>query len=112
MILLNPMRKLVTKGAIGASLRADFDEALRMVPLRGISGDAKRAASMTFCASPLPTHPTDWPESPTRQSRARDGLLFTPLLRQKATTRPSQGHADQRIIRRISLQSEPSLTGD
>ena len=42
------MRKLVTKSANGASLRADFDEALRMVQLRGLSGDAKRAASMTL----------------------------------------------------------------
>ena len=33
---------------MGASLRADFDEALRMVQLRGLSGDAKRAASMTL----------------------------------------------------------------
>jgi hypothetical protein len=38
---------------MGASLRADFDEALRMVPLRGLSGDAKRAASMTFAPARL-----------------------------------------------------------
>src|ERR1700722_1040673 len=105
------MRKLVTKSANGASLRADFDEALRMVQLRGLSGEAKRAASITL-RQPAPRHPTDWLESPTRQSRARNGLLFYSAITAKGDNSATPSSCRPAHKRRISLHSKPSLTGN
>jgi len=84
------MRKLVTKSANGASLPADFDEALRVVQLRGLSGDAKRAASMTLWQPAF--QDTQRIGSNLQPVNHKHGMVysFSPLLRQKATTRPPQ----------------------
>lgn len=84
------MRKLVTKSANGASLRADFNEALRMVQLRGLSGDAKRAASTTL-RQPATKTPNGLARISNPSITSTEMVYcFTPLLRQKATTRPPQ----------------------
>ena len=106
------MRKLVTKAQMGASLRADFDEALRMVPLRGLSGDAKRAASMTLRQ---PASKTPYGLARISNPSITSKKWSTALLRYYGKRRQlghTQAHADQRIKRRISLQSELSLTGN
>jgi hypothetical protein len=98
------MKKLVTKGANGASLRADFDEALRMVPLRGLSGDARRAASMTL-RQPASKTPNGLARISNPSITSTEWSTVYSAITAKGDNSASQAHADQRIIRRISLPS-------
>jgi hypothetical protein len=79
-----------------------------MVPLRGLSGDARRAASMT-----LRQPASNTPNGLARISNpSTEWSTVYSAITAKGDNSASQPHADQRIIRRISLPSKPSLTGD
>src|ERR1700728_2633371 len=76
-----------------------------MVPLRGLSGDARRAASMTL-RQPASNTPNGLARISNPSITSTEWSTVYSAITAKGDNSASQAHADQRIIRRISLPSK------